>query len=273
MTHLNPINYCVVKYYELTKQVGGKSIPFVLAYMRSITDAYRDLGYKDRVDIDIQTAVNYVYVGAQPQTIVMDNDASFQRVKLLASGYHYNALIIFLAGNSNGNVLPKIGRIEILLSLYVESEEHRDKFSQELTEFALQGGGIYDFDIEEKAHPCDKLSFNRAICPIEIYSEIGNPRHVIITYQIGEPYGEAMVIDSTDTTLNIIYGNNDEGRTEISKLMISLFDRNIYYRGGILWRDVWAYEQLKAKLEACLANENTSIAQAFLTDLGRIMEI
>lgn len=55
---IDPYHYRVVKIFKLHKRISAQTdIPFVLAYTRNITADYQSCGYKDRVDIDIFTAI------------------------------------------------------------------------------------------------------------------------------------------------------------------------------------------------------------------------
>lgn len=55
---IDPYHYRVVKIFKLHKRISVQTvIPFVLAYTRKITADYLSSRYKDRVDIDIFTAI------------------------------------------------------------------------------------------------------------------------------------------------------------------------------------------------------------------------
>lgn len=279
---LDPIYWRVVKYYELKKEVRkGLEVPFVLAYMRPYTKLYADIDYNDRVDIDIQAAISAKYPGAAPQTIHMQTEASLNMVKRLTSGVHYNAAIQFIDDGvltSKGIKLYRDpGRIEQLLSLFVQDEQNALYLANELGEFILPGGGIIDYHFEEYYCKCEKLSFHPLLRPALLYVGIGDNKRKLLFYNLNKPWINTTVLYVEDfgDNQNIIsmFGDRPADKTVISRLILEATDRTKFYRVGNSGNDTQLYKKTKDLFCRLFAHETDQRVKDALASFDRFEEI
>lgn len=279
---LDPIYWRVVKYYELKKKVQKDlEVSFVLAYMRPYTKMYADAGYNDRVDLDIQAAVNSKYSGVIPQTIHMQTEVELNRVKQLTSGIHYNAAIQFIDDGVLTNKGIKFyrnpGRIEQLLSLYVKDEQNAFYLANELSEFILPGGGIIDYHFEEYYCKCRKLAFHPLFRPALLYIGKGDNKRKLLFYNLNKPWINTVVlyIEDFDDNQNVIslFGDQLEDRAIISYLIIEATDDTKFSRIGNLGNDTQLYKVTKELFCRQFANETDQRVIDALASFDKFEEI
>lgn len=279
---LDPIYWRVVKYYKLKKWVRDDlEIPFVLAYMRPYVKCYEDTGYHDRVDIDIQTVINEQYPGAVSQTIHMQTEADLNQVKALATGIHYNAAIQFIddgiVSYQGIKLYRNPGRIEQLISLYVNDKENAFYLANELSEFILPGGGIIDYHIEEMNCSCNKLALHPLICPFMAFDSIGDENRQLLFYNFSEPWDDAVIlyVENVGTSQNIaaLFGNNKTARSVMSRLYMDAVSTDHFYHIGFSGNDTQRFQNFKEKFNRLFGNHADNRVNDVLNLLYQFEEI
>lgn len=279
---LDPIYWRVVKYYELKKEVRkGLEVPFVLAYMRPYTKLYADIDYHDRVDIDIQAAISDKYPGAAPQIIHMQTETNLNTIRQLAAGVHYNAAIQFIDDgiltNNGLKLYRNPGRIEQLLSLYVQDEQNALYLANELGEFILPGGGIIDYHFEEYYCKCEKLSFHPLLRPALLYVGIGDEKRKLLFYNLSKPWINTTVlyIEDLGDNQNIIsmFGDQPADKEVISRLIIDVTDRSRFYRVGNSGNDTDLYKNTRDLFCRLFANKTDQRVKDALASFDKFEEI
>lgn len=283
MNSLDPIYWRVVKYYELKKQIRkGLEVPYVVAYIRPYLKSYLDMNCNDRVDIDIQTAINGKYPGAKPQTILMDTEVTLNLVRTIASGIHYNALIRFVDDGINTFDGVKFYRypakIEQLLSLYVQDEQFAKYLSNELcSQFVLQGGGIVDYQIEEYNCKCQKLAFHPLFNPALIYvGKNGNSRKLLF-YNLSKRWDETVILYVDDLgvgeDVKVLLGDDTSARAEMSWLIIEATDISKFHRIGTSGNDTQLYINAKQLFRRLFGDYDDKRVIDALSSLDKFEEI
>ncbi len=278
---LNPVYWRVVKYYELKKQIFKElEIPFVLAYTRPIVQGYQTMNYNDRVDIDIETAIIEKYPGSMPKTIIMDSEATFDQVKKLAVGIHYNAAIQFVdegvitSSGIKHYVYP--GRIEQLLSLYVQDEQNAKYLSNELSVFPLKGGGIIDYHVDEMNCNCQKLAFHPLFSPALIYIS-RDCKQTVLFYNLDKQWDQIVILSVEDIGVGkqtkVLFGDDVEARPEMSWLIIEVADSTKYYRIGTSGNDTQLFQNTKNMLSQLFCNHKDNRVETALSALCNYAEL
>ncbi len=279
---LDPMYSCVVKYYQLKKQIYKElAVPFVLVYTRPDIQSYRDLNYKDRVDIDIETAIKAKYPDASPQTILMDTEERYNFVLNLTQGFHYNAAIQFIDDGINTFDSVKFyrypARIEQLLSLYCQDEQNAFYLKNELTVFTLPGGGIIDYHIDELKCNCQKLAYHPLFCPALISLGRGNNNLILLFYNLTKKWDQTVILYVEDCgenkNIKALFGDDLEARNIMSRLLVDVTDTTRFYRLGTSGIDMQLYKNTKEMFNQLFANETDNRVKDALTSLDRFEEI
>lgn len=279
---LDPMHSCVVKYCELKKQIHKElAVPFVFIYTRPDIQSYRDLNYNDRVDIDIETAIKAKYPDAVPQTILMDTEASYNFVRNLTQGIHFNAAIQFIDDGINTFDGEKYyrypARIEQLLSLYCKDEQNAFYLKNELTVFTLPGGGIIDYHIDELKCNCQKLAYHPLFCPASIYLGRGDNNLKLLFYNLTKKWEQTVILYVEDLgenkNIKTLYGDDFQARNIMSKLLGDVTDTTRFYRLGTSGIDMQFYKNTKEMFNKLFADETDNRVKDALTSLERFEEI
>ena len=281
-TYIDPMYSCVVKYYELKKQIYKElEVPFVLVYTRPDIQSYRDLNYRDRVDIDIENAIKAKYPQADPQIIHLKTEADFNTVRNLAKGIHYNAAIQFIDDGFNTFDGVKYyrypARVEQLLSLYVQDEQNAFYLKNELSVFTLPGGGIIDYHIDEINCDCQKLAYHPLFCPALIYVGRSDNNLKLLFYNLSKQWDQTIILYIEDLgeqkNIKALFGDNLEARSIMSKLLVDVTDTTRFYRIGYSGNDTQLYKNTKDMFNRLFSGHADKRVADVLAALGRYEEI